>query len=156
MIELSPMTEPEFRAYLEGMLEDYAQEHVAVGNWSAEEAQQRAEAQVRQILPNGLATPDNYFFTIKDAAQGAPVGILWFAARCQGGKPGAFVYDIRIYDEFRQRGYGTQALRALEEKGRALGLASVSLHVFGHNHPARAMYAKLGYVETDVMMGKVL
>jgi len=47
-------------------------------------------------------------------------------------------------------------MQALEERVRHLGLSTISLHVFGHNHAARALYEKLGYVTTNVMMSKTL
>src|SRR6266851_490585 len=65
-------------------------------------------------------------------------------------------FNIVIFEAFRRQRYGTQALQALEERARQLGLASISLHVFGHNHAARATYEKLGYATTNVMMRKML
>ena len=47
-------------------------------------------------------------------------------------------------------------MTALEETVRALGLDEIRLHVFGHNGAARALYRKLGFVETNVMMAKQL
>lgn len=156
MVRLVPMTEAEFQAYTDSSVRDYAQEHVRAGNWSAENALQLAEQQLHQLLPDGLATQNHYFFTIEDEALATNVGALWFAVRDRGGRPRAFVYDVQIHAQFRRRGYGTQAFQALEEKVRGLGLTTVYLHVFGHNHPARAMYKKLGYAETDVMMSKTI
>jgi RimJ/RimL family protein N-acetyltransferase len=37
-----------------------------------------------------------------------------------------------------------------------VGLDKIALHVFAHNHAARAMYKKLGYQTTDVMISKKL
>ena len=103
-----------------------------------------------------MASQNHYFYTIEDETLATKVGILWFAVQERGGRPGTFVYDVQIYEAFRRRGYGTAAFQALEEKARELGLTTISLHVFGHNQPARAMYRKLGYVETDVMMSKTV
>jgi ribosomal protein S18 acetylase RimI-like enzyme len=36
----------------------------------------------------------------------------------------------------------------------ALGARSVELHVFGHNHRARALYEKVGFNETSITMAK--
>ncbi len=51
---------------------------------------------------------------------------------------------------------GEQAFQALEIKVRELGLHTIALHVFGHNHAARAMYEKLGYITTNVQMLKTV
>jgi len=68
----------------------------------------------------------------------------------------AFVYDIRIYESYRRRGYGTQAFEVLEKKVRALGVGKIMLHVFGHNDAAKAMYTKLGYEVVSLIMSKTV
>jgi RimJ/RimL family protein N-acetyltransferase len=37
-----------------------------------------------------------------------------------------------------------------------LGLSGIALHVFGHNHGAQALYAKLGFVATNINLFKSL
>ncbi|MBN1179207.1 MAG: GNAT family N-acetyltransferase [Anaerolineae bacterium] len=156
MIKLRPMTEDEFDAYLAVRLPDYAQEHAKAGNWSPDEAMQRAEEQLRQLLPDGLATKNHDFFVVEAKETGDDVGMLWLAVREQGETTKAFVFDVQIYEPFRRQGYGSATFRAMEEKVEALGLDTIALHVFGSNYPAREMYKKLGYVETDVIMAKRL
>jgi RimJ/RimL family protein N-acetyltransferase len=156
MVKLVPMTQAEFEAYQEPAIRAYASEHVWAGNWSPEEALHRAESTYRELLPDGVATPGQYLFTIRDEALDASVGMLWFARQQRAGTAQAFVYEVQIYEAYRRRGYGTQAFRALEEKVRALGLDKIVLHVFGHNHAARAMYEKLGYEPVDLIMAKTV
>ena len=156
MTTLVPMNEDEFQMYLEYSIQDYAQENVKAGNWSEEEALEEATRQYQQLLPQGLQTPKNFLFMIADEELGKDVGILWFALRGQGGEQMAFVYDVRIFEEFRRRGYASQAFQLLEERAAELGASSIGLHVFGHNTAAREMYSKLGYLETNVQMVKQL
>ncbi|HED03437.1 MAG TPA: GNAT family N-acetyltransferase [Candidatus Fraserbacteria bacterium] len=150
------MSETEFDMYLESSVQDYAQEHVKAGNWNAEKAMQLAEQSFHKLLPDGFATQNQHLLSIEDETLGTKVGILWFAVQDHEAEPRAFVYDVQIYEQFRQRGYGTQAFQALEEKVQKLGLSTITLHVFGHNHAARAMYEKLGYVTIDLIMSKTL
>jgi ribosomal protein S18 acetylase RimI-like enzyme len=150
------MSQDEFEAYLESAVDHYAQEHVRAGNWSPEQARTLSEDSYHSLLPDGVATPDQYLFTIEDQALGEKVGMLWFAVEERVGAPRAFLYDIRIEEACRRRGYGTEALQALEAKVRELGLATIELHVFGHNDTAQAMYEKLGYQVTDLRMSKTL
>lgn len=44
--------------------------------------------------------------------------------------------------EHECRGHAYQALRVLETHVQGMGLHGLALHVFGHNHAARALYAK--------------
>lgn len=112
--------------------------------------------QFQRLLPNGVASKDQYLYAIVDDA-GRKVGVLWLAVRYQSGiRPYAFVYDFLIDEEFRRRGYGRQAFEVLEEKVKEMGLDSISLHVFGHNQPAIALYQAAGYETTDLQMVKRL
>jgi ribosomal protein S18 acetylase RimI-like enzyme len=149
-MQLIPMTETEYNAYVARLIPEYAAEHVAAGNWTAEEAETKARAQVDQILPNGVQTPGNYLYTVR--AENDAVGFLWLGTLGQR----AFIYDIEIYEPYRRRGYASQALLAAEDKARELGLKAIALHVFGYNTGARALYDKLGYRVTDLTMAKDL
>ena len=154
MIRLIPMNEANYQAYRSTAIADYAQDHVDAGNWTAENALDSATQQYHELLPDGLHSKDNYLFSIGDEETQTIVGMLWFAVMEHSGHRRAFVFDVKIDEAFRRRGYGEQAFRALETKVRELGLHTISLHVFGHNLPARAMYEKLGYITTNVQMSK--
>ena len=153
---LEPMTEMEFQIYRERLVREYAADKVRAGTWRAEDALSRSEREINDLLPKGLATPDHYLFSMRDDAAAKNVGILWFALVHWGGKDLAFVYDIEVDSDQQSRGYGSQALSALEEKVRALGLDRIELHVFGYNHRARQLYEKLGYEITNINMAKLI
>ncbi|HSO28244.1 MAG TPA: GNAT family N-acetyltransferase, partial [Anaerolineales bacterium] len=70
--------------------------------------------------------------------------------------PTAFIYDFVIDEAYRRRGYGRLALLALEDKAREMGIDQIALHVFGHNHAARALYESVGYQVTNLQMAKAL
>jgi ribosomal protein S18 acetylase RimI-like enzyme len=82
--------------------------------------------------------------------------MIWFAERELGANRTAFIYDIRIEAAFQRRGYATQAFRVLEQLVRSMGMSAISLHVFGHNTAARALYEKLGFETTNVLMTKTI
>jgi ribosomal protein S18 acetylase RimI-like enzyme len=68
-----------------------------------------------------------------------PVGRLYVWRR-----PGSLhVVEITILPEFRQRGYGTQLLQALQREAAGAGSA-LSIHV-EHGNPALALYQRLGF-----------
>ncbi|GHO85848.1 GNAT family N-acetyltransferase [Dictyobacter formicarum] len=156
MIILEPMNEEDFQRYLDFSVADYAQEHVKSGRWSQEEALTEAKKQYVELLPAGVASSNQYLFTIIDPDQQRKVGMLWFAVEERAGRRSAFVYDIRIEEIYRHQGYGSQAFREMEKNVRELGLNRIGLHVFGHNHAALEMYKKLGYVATNIVMAKEL
>ena len=154
MVQLIPMTEEEFEAFMELSMKDQAQGQVQAGTWRAEDAAANMERLRSQFLPNGLTTPNHYFFTIEEAGTGLKVGALWYTIEDEEGKRQFFVMDIQIDDVYRRQGYGTRAFKAMEAKAREMGISTIALHVFEHNRAARAMYDKLGYTGAGNMMSK--
>jgi RimJ/RimL family protein N-acetyltransferase len=146
------MTEDEFPVFLEYAVSDYAEGLVEAGNYHQDLAFQASQQQYQQLLPQGLASPDQYLYSIRD--EGINVGSLWYGVRHQGGRTAVVLYVLVVLEKYRRRGYGTQALRLLGDRVRGLGLDEIRLYVFGHNHPARALYEKAGYAATSLTMAK--
>ena len=155
MVRLVPMSEVDFQEWRVASIENYAQEHVKAGNWDPAEAPKRAAKEFQQILPQGLSSKKQHLYSVEDSETGSKVGMIWFGLR-EEVSPRAFIYDFRVYEEYQRRGFGLQTLQALEEKVRELGVETISLHVFGHNHPAIALYKKAEYEVTDMIMSKTL
>jgi len=156
MVQLVKITEAEYRIWLERTIAEYAEEKVRAGNWKGDEALKRSEKTFRDLLPGGVDTPDQYLFSIVDEASGCSVGVLWFAREDRYPKPVAYVFDLLVYEPYRRQGYAEQAMLAMENRVKAMGLDEISLHVFGHNRSARHLYEKLGYETTNVYMSKRL
>jgi ribosomal protein S18 acetylase RimI-like enzyme len=150
---LAPMTEPEYRAFVDAAIPGDAADKVAAGQWTAEESMTLARKSYDERLPAGWRTADNHFFTILDV-ESVAVGSLWIAVQDRAGERIATIYDVGIKPEYRRRGHATRALRAHEEEVRALGLAGIALHVFGHNVGAQALYAKLGVEPANINLYK--
>ena len=146
------MAQEDFTPFLAAGIRDYAKQKVASGEWTPEEAAQLSQADHDRLLPDGLKSPDQHLFTVRDAASGEPVATLWLALRPKAGRVEGYIYDVEVHEPFRGRGYGRSTMLAGIEKARELGAESVGLHVFGHNAPARALYRSLGFVETNVSM----
>jgi len=145
-----------FAEYRESSVVGYAQHNIASGRWPAEGAVARSELEFQEQLPQGLATPENYLFEIKESDGSPTVGYIWFAVEERHGVRGAFVYDVEIKEEYRRLGHAVRAFQALEPIVVALGLSTIGLHVFGHNAGAQALYGKLGYAVTGINMLKKL
>ncbi len=52
---------------------------------------------------------------------------------------------LMVAASHRRRGIGSQLLETAESWARAAGISKLELHVFPHNGPAIALYAKHGY-----------
>ena len=155
-VTLVEMDEKSFRWYTDHLVCDYAADKVKAGVWSAEEAEDRAAREVEGLLPEGTLTRDHYLYSVRDESVPAEVGILWISPRNSGTGCTLWIYDVIVHEGFRRRGYASRILHLVEDKARELGSAKVELHVFGHNHGARALYEKLGYTPTSIVMAKLV
>ncbi len=155
-VQFTPMTEQNYERYIESAVPSYARDQIEAGNWNGETALDRAQAVFDRLLPEGLDSEGQSLNLIVDAASEEAVGYVWYAEASHGDRRFVALYDFLIYPAFRGRGYGSAALAELDAVAARLGLHDVMLHVFGHNAAARALYRKMGYVETDVTMAKTL
>lgn len=156
-LRFAPLSQKDYDRWWAWATRDYAREHVKSGNWDEAEALEKSEAEFRRLLPQGTNTPGHYLYGLEHPGQDEQVGIVWFRAD-RGPEaprpPVVFIFDLLVYEPFRGKGYGTQAMELIERKAHELGFDTVSLHVFGHNKVALSLYQKLGYTATNVLMSK--
>ena len=150
MVKLIKMQQEDFEPYLERGIREYAADHVRNGNWSAEEAVERSKKEFEQLLPDGVNSKDQFLYSIVDEPDGNKIGLLWVQVKDQK----AFIYDFILDEAFRGKGYGKQALIAMDEKLKSMNVESVGLHVFGDNITAQELYKKMGYQITGIHMKK--
>jgi ribosomal protein S18 acetylase RimI-like enzyme len=148
---IRPLREDEYDAFVGRGLAFYVNDMVAAGV-DRDVAQAKADRDLPQILPQGLATPDHSMYAIED--EGRFAGYLWLCDRDSELGHSLFVYAIEIDEEFRGRGLGRAAMVFAEEEAKRLGIAKVAPNVFGGNEVARRLYRSLGYQETAIHMEK--
>jgi ribosomal protein S18 acetylase RimI-like enzyme len=150
VITLETIQQADFERFLEREVRGYAAEHVRNGNWPAEGSLERSRKEFESLLPNGILSQNQYLWSICNGTE--KIGVLWVEVK--NGK--AFIYDFVIEESFRSRGFGKQALTAMEEKLKAMEVESVGLHVFGDNVGAQELYKKMGFRITGIQMKKSL
>lgn len=150
MLSLEIIQQEDFDKFLETEIRNYANDHVRNGNWPAEGAFERSRQEFESLLPDGIHTEDQHLWSILDGDR--KIGVLWVQVK---GK-NAFIYDFVIDEEFRGKGYGKQALTAMDERLRAMSVDSVGLHVFGDNTVAQELYKKMGFEIAGLHMRKKL
>ncbi|WP_419904724.1 GNAT family N-acetyltransferase [Kiloniella sp.] len=153
-VTLVPIAEADYEAWKAHGIQAFADDKQQSG-YSAEQALKLSQESFEGGLPQGLKTPDNYIFTIFNAAE-HPVGAAWFAVKEHYGKKSAFIYDIEINLANRGKGLGRATMLALEAEVKKLGIDKIGLHVFAFNKTAHALYASLGYQTTDLTLEKVI
>lgn len=156
MVSLISMQENELQSYLDKTIPGYAAENVKAGYWTEEEGLQKSRDTFDRLLPDGVNTKNQLLYKIHDTETVQRVGIIWLNVRIDTPRPAGFIYDIEIDEVHRGKGYGKQAMLAIEEKARELGLESIALHVFSHNTVAKSLYEMIGYQVKSMNMTKSL
>jgi ribosomal protein S18 acetylase RimI-like enzyme len=155
-IRFVPFTGADFDAWLVQAIPAFALTNVRDGRWTLAESIVKSQEAHLALLPQGLATPGQFFVHLHDEAGGERVGSLWWSEGDKGGRREAYVYNIEIDEAARRRGHARAAFAELERVAREHGMQQVGLHVFGHNTGARRLYDELGFEPTSITMKKDL
>jgi ribosomal protein S18 acetylase RimI-like enzyme len=136
------------------LVPDYAQAMVGGGEWSADQAFQKAQHDVDARMANHDAAQE--VLCICTSEDGARVGDLWLQYRDEGGLTVCVVLYVFIATYARGQGYAHAALRAAESRAWHSGARAMRLSVNGNNAAALGLYHKLGYGVLNARMGKSL
>jgi GNAT superfamily N-acetyltransferase len=109
-VELRPMREDEFTAWLPLMQERYAADMVEQAGMSPERAAAKAAGDVDRLFPGHVPAAQHSVYVIE--VDGEPAGDLWLTEREETLEPCLFVYDVRLAEQYRGRGYGRAAMLA--------------------------------------------
>ena len=140
MIELRPFAAGGFDAYRDKSTKEYAQDLIRAGKSKKRKALREAIKEFDSILPQGAATPNHYLNHLVNE-QGEAVGFMWYGIEDEG----VFLYDFWINEDQRRKGFGRQALAALERIAETQSLSTITLQVFDFNAAAQALYESVGY-----------
>ena len=154
MVTLLPMSQTDYDVLIEKAIKRYAEEKVHAGTWGQEEAQKNAEEQFELLLPEGLQTEDHELWTFMHGDES--IGWVWLCYDPDHPQHEGFIYNFILFEAYRGKGLAKQAMTALEEQAKSLGVKKLSLHVFAHNQIARSLYEKTGFAETGIYMSKPL
>jgi GNAT superfamily N-acetyltransferase len=140
-VELRDMTPGAFDEFFTVLQHDYAEELHTAG-MSKEAADTQSRTQTAQLIPDGVDSVGQEFFTAWVGEE--QVGHLWLSTE----RPMSFVYDVVVREEQRRKGYGAAIMNAGALWSREHGHFAIGLNVFAHNPGARALYDRLGYEVT--------
>ena len=132
----------------------YAEQNIESGRWDASDAMEKSRQSYEDLLIDGLDTPNHFVFEL--FTDDEYLGFLWVFVEPEGAVPSAFIYDIEIVEEQRGKGFGKQAMQALEPWCKERKILCIGLNVFAFNKPAIALYEGLGYQTTNFKMQKEL
>jgi RimJ/RimL family protein N-acetyltransferase len=113
--------------------------------WLLTSGEWRTPAEERRYLRAVRRSRDAAVFVAEDT--GGVVGRLSVARDPHPSSHHVADLGLMISRSHRRRGIGLALMEAAEGWARSVGIEKLELHVFPHNAPARAFYARLGYRE---------
>ena len=84
------------------------------------------------------------------------VGFIWAYKHSFREERRMYVNEIRVREEYRGRGIGSELLKSVEEKSKELGIDVIYLHAEGNNSGSRVFYDRCGYIEERIQFRKEL
>ncbi|PWJ26711.1 GNAT family acetyltransferase [Branchiibius hedensis] len=153
-LTLTPASDDELVEFIAQQKVSYLRDLIEQGGLSEAAAQANSDATWSGLVPDGIHPIDGNEIMIARDVDGQRIGVLWMSVRSHGDEEYAWIYDIEVDPQVRNRGYGRALMLAAEEWTRQKGLTSLQLNVFGGNTAARALYRSLGFVENAVQMSK--
>lgn len=99
------------------------------------------EAQVRDLLPEGMGSAGNYFSTFLNEKMQV-VGYSWCADKEDNMRLIAY---IGVKKEHQRLGYGKKILQAICNKAKGDGISLMVLGVEKNNQPAFQLYLQEGF-----------
>ncbi|MEU9982881.1 GNAT family N-acetyltransferase [Streptomyces sp. NPDC050856] len=136
-----PMTQAEYPEWLTTEKASYVSGIVRAGALSPEEAVRKSDRDFAELIPKGLATPDNTFLVFE--AAGEQIGTGWLK---HGYLPGVtYGYSLYVQGRHRGKGYGRAAMAAGEQAVLAAGDSALMFTVWGANEVAMNLYTSAGY-----------
>jgi len=133
--------------------------HTTWESIDAEDRRRLRPAEVRETLKVTheilLDRPGNQLIVAENAA-GDRVGLLWFGINRNlvTGEDEAWVYNVSVVPEHQGKGYGRLLMEHAEALARAGGFHTLGLMVSSHNERARALYERLSFRASNVVMRK--
>jgi len=98
-VQLRPMNDEEFAAWLPRMRDGYAADMVSNGGMAQEKATAKAIADTARLFPDDKPADDQAVFVLE--ADGEPVGDLWVCERDDSLYRCLFIYDVNIDEPHR-------------------------------------------------------
>lgn len=84
------------------------------------------------------------------------VAFIWAYVHQFREEPRMYVSEVRVKEEYRNRGLGKQLIRFVEDKAKRMGFGAIYLHAEAQNKVARRLYEACGYMEERIQMRKEL
>ncbi|MCA1054088.1 GNAT family N-acetyltransferase [Rossellomorea aquimaris] len=144
------MTETEFEHYFQDKVARYAAVLAQNALEDSLDFNQKAKEQLHNLLPDGIHTPNHHLLFINHDDH--HVGYIWLKE--QQDTKSAFLYEIYLFEEFRNKGIGSVAMNSVEEWMKEQELLFLKLHVFGSNTGALKLYEKIGFEVAGINMMK--
>ena len=148
MLTLHSPTQREYEHWFEQSVARQAEDRAWIAGTAAREERTQLDMMVPQLLPQGKDTPGHVFRLARNADKQV-VGFAWFAQLPGMPDDARMILDVFVDEGHRNRGYGRCLLERMMISLQQQGARHFVLNVRSDNTSARALYARLGFRETE-------
>jgi len=156
MISFRPIQHHEFADFADYFVADYATEITLNYRLSEADALAQAQEEIASSFPDREKTVGQVLLciTLENADETQHIGYLWYKPDHE--LKSAYINDFYLFPNFRGKGFGSQAMKRLEEQLEDDGFTQLKLRVAADNQQARHVYEANGFAVTGINMNKLL
>lgn len=156
MISFRPVQHHEFADFVAYFIADYATEITLNYRLSEADALAQARREVGSSFPDREKTAGQVLLCIilHTAGEEQHIGYLWYKPDPE--LKSAYINDFYLFPPFRGQGFGSMAMKRLEERLEKDGFTQLKLRVAADNQQARHVYEANGFAVTGINMNKLL
>lgn len=141
---IQAMSSYEYDYLKQQIIEELTETLVSTKQMTRSDASIAAMAEQDQVLPHGVKTKNHNLRTLKSET-GEILGYAWFGRVVRAYGDVAFLFDINVLPQYRNRGCGKALLKAIEQEAFSSGYSTIELYVSAKNIIAMKLYDAFGY-----------
>ncbi|MCC5831408.1 MAG: GNAT family N-acetyltransferase [Phycisphaeraceae bacterium] len=153
MICLDEMDDAAFAQFLDHLAKAKSQGSTEDGA-SREEVIATARQSLNARFSDANFSSGNVLLSIKETSSGEVVGHIWIALHSDDSLPRGALHSFTVYERFRRKGYGREAMSLLVPYARARGWSSLVLWIAGSNDTGRSFCENAGFAVVGSFMRK--
>jgi RimJ/RimL family protein N-acetyltransferase len=143
VVKFRDMNHEEYLEYKDYVVKELADALVKGGFVEASISFERALKEQNEVLPNDEKTEKNYLYIIENEVN--DIGCIWFGEIEIESDKIAYIFDVMINEEYRNKGYAYYSMIEIENRIQKLGYKKIQLYVLDENESALKLYKKCGY-----------
>lgn len=142
-MELRPILSSQFQQFRNESIDRFIDSFSSLSDSEKQAKREKTEAYLDKLFAQGAATSDQFIYNVY--ANDQHIGYVWFGAGLDVEPDCAWGWEIYIFTEHQDKGYGSQIFSEFQDHVREKGFKHLAFMVNKENTRALHVYKKQGF-----------